>query len=53
MRDTIVGLRRKIGETGDLQSAARTMKILAASMDEKPLYASDKSHDPAISLKYA
>ncbi len=52
MSDTIVGLRRKIGGAGDLQSVVRTMKVLAASMDENPLYASDKSHGPAISLRY-
>lgn len=31
MSDTIVGLRRKIGGAGDLQSVVRTMKALAAS----------------------
>ncbi|MDH3503669.1 MAG: F0F1 ATP synthase subunit gamma [Nitrospirota bacterium] len=31
MSDTMVGLRRKIGGAGDLQSVVRTMKALAAS----------------------
>ncbi|MEX2490563.1 MAG: F0F1 ATP synthase subunit gamma [Nitrospirales bacterium] len=31
MSDTIVGLRRKIGVAGDLQSVVSTMKALAAS----------------------
>ncbi|MEX2490559.1 MAG: hypothetical protein WD425_02240 [Nitrospirales bacterium] len=48
----MVGLRQKISGAGDLQSVVRTMKILAVSMDEKPLYASDKSHGPAIWLRY-
>ncbi len=52
MSDTMVSLRRKIDGAGDLQSVVRTMKILAASMDEKPIYASDKSHGSAISLRY-
>ncbi|HRQ48727.1 MAG TPA: F0F1 ATP synthase subunit gamma, partial [Rhodocyclaceae bacterium] len=31
MSDTMLGLRRKIGSAGDLQSVVRTMKALAAA----------------------